>query len=306
MKRSERSTLKRAVVGLGAMSLSAAALLRGAAWPHDGDQDGPQKRQTKHIVIIFQENASFDHYFGTYPNATNSDGTRFTARDDSPTVNGLTDGNSQFSELLATGLHNFNPNMPVGLPTGLDPNGLANPFRLTRNQAVTCSNNHDYHGEQLATNSGLMDKFPQLNVTNGAGCATDGSTVMGYYDGNTVTALWNWAQHFGLNDNSFGTSYGPSTPGALNLISGQLAGAVVHNFTGTAKNATGQLADAVQTTTLPDTEFIGPTNPMVMADVGGSASPVSVQTGTLVTDLDPYLDDCGGDKGGTVKPPRSR
>ena len=48
---------------------------------------------------------------------------------------------------------------------------------------------------------------------------------MGYYDGNTVTALWNYAQHFAMSDNSFGTTFGPSTPGALNLISGQTHGA---------------------------------------------------------------------------------
>ena len=28
----------------------------------------------KHVVVIFQENVSFDHYFGTYPNAANTDG----------------------------------------------------------------------------------------------------------------------------------------------------------------------------------------------------------------------------------------
>ena len=43
---------------------------------------------------------------------------------------------------------------------------------------------------------------------------------MGYYDGNTVTALWNYAQNFSLNDNSFDTNFGPSTPGAINVISG--------------------------------------------------------------------------------------
>ena len=47
---------------------------------------------------------------------------------------------------------------------------------------------------------------------------------MGYYDGNTVTALWNYAQHFALSDNSWTTTFGPSTPGALNLISGQSNG----------------------------------------------------------------------------------
>ena len=50
--------------------------------------------------------------------------------------------------------------------------------------------------------------------------------VMGYYDGNTVTALWNYAQHFAMNDNSYDTNFGPSTPGALNVISGQTNGVI--------------------------------------------------------------------------------
>ena len=45
----------------------------------------------KHLVVIFQENVSFDHYFGTYPQAANTDGTPFTAKPGTPTVNGLTD-----------------------------------------------------------------------------------------------------------------------------------------------------------------------------------------------------------------------
>lgn len=49
--------------------------------------------------------------------------------------------------------------------------------------------------------------------------------VMGYFDGSTVTAFWNYAQHFAMNDNAFDTTFGPSTPGALNLISGQTHGA---------------------------------------------------------------------------------
>ena len=49
---------------------------------------------------------------------------------------------------------------------------------------------------------------------------------MGYFDGNTVTALWNYAQHYALEDHFFNTTFGPSTPGALNLISGQTNGVV--------------------------------------------------------------------------------
>ena len=48
--------------------------------------------------------------------------------------------------------------------------------------------------------------------------------VMGYYDGNTVTALWNYAQHFAMSDNFYDTNFGPSTPGAINVVSGQTNG----------------------------------------------------------------------------------
>ena len=51
------------------------------------------------------------------------------------------------------------------------------------------------------------------------------SRVMDYFDGNTVTALWNYAQHYALSDNTFGTTFGQSTVGALNLVSGQTHGA---------------------------------------------------------------------------------
>ncbi len=80
-----------------------------------------------------------------------------------------------------------------------------------------------------------MDLFVQ---TLGAGPGTDGiltcnkSDVMGYFDGNTVTAIWNYAQHFAMNDNSFGTTFGPSTPGALNLIAGQTNGATPTDLSG--------------------------------------------------------------------------
>src|SRR5690349_5844790 len=78
---------------------------------------------------------------------------------------------------------------------------------------------------------GLMDLFPKYVGTPGPPpshppIALTTGLNMGYYDGNTVTALWNYAQHFAMNDNSFSTTFGPSTPGAINLISGQTNGVV--------------------------------------------------------------------------------
>src|ERR1700758_5789470 len=75
-----------------------------------------------------------------------------------------------------------------------------------------------------------MDLFPQFVGTPGsppsappAAVLTTGLT-MGYFDGNTTTAMWNYAQHFALNDNHYTTQFGPSTPGAINLVSGQTNG----------------------------------------------------------------------------------
>jgi phospholipase C len=52
---------------------------------------------------------------------------------------------------------------------------------------------------------------------------------MNYYDGNTVTALWNYAQHYAMSDSSYDANYGPTFPGHLNLISGNTHGAILHN-----------------------------------------------------------------------------
>ena len=72
----------------------------------------------------------------------------------------------------------------------------------------------------------MQHGFPAFVGTAGPPPVGIGSKalVMGYYDGNTVTALWNYAQYFALNDNNYTTQFGPSTPGALNLISGQANG----------------------------------------------------------------------------------
>ena len=68
-----------------------------------------------------------------------------------------------------------------------------------------------------------MDKFVE-NTGHGGQLRRQAGIVMDYYDGNTVTALWNYAQHYAMSDAHFGTMFGPSTPGALNLISGNTHG----------------------------------------------------------------------------------
>jgi phospholipase C len=209
-----KTALCRSICAMAALGLLAIVPVRLLARPDGGD--APTTTPIKHVVVIFQENVSFDHYFGTYPFATNPAGEpAFHAKPGTPAVNGL----------LNAGLLNNNPNS-------------ANPKRLDRNvlsDVVTCDQDHGYKDEQTAFDHGLMDKF--VESVAGGGCV-DKSIVMDYYDGNTVTAFWNYAQHFAMSDNSFSTTFGPSTPGALNLISGQTHGATTPDVPNTVSNGT--------------------------------------------------------------------
>ena len=182
-----------------------------AVKPHDAIQ---------HIVVIFNENISFDHYFGTYPNAANPAGEpAFHALPNTPKVDGYT------STLLTN-----NPNF-LNKENGA---GAANPFRLDRSQAATADQDHGYHAEQLAFDNGKMDLFPKsVGHPDGPkvpgdknGIPSTAGLTMGYFDGNTVTAYWNYAQHYAMSDRHFDVIFGPSTPGAINIISGQTNGVI--------------------------------------------------------------------------------
>jgi phospholipase C len=245
---------------LGAVAV--AATMPATAGAKSNDPAGALSTTTpiKHLVVIFQENVSFDHYFGTYPNAQNPKGEpSFTARPGTPSVNGL-------SQALLTS----NPNS-------------ANPQRLSRSQAHTCDMNHDYTPEQSAADHGAMDQFvensssssgPTLGQCLGGAPTPGNMAVMDYYDGNTVTAMWNYAQHFAMSDNSYGTGYGPSTPGVLNLVAGNTYGASC----GPQDGVNGPQPDCGAKTTQPATP----------------GQPQPQGTGTVYGDPDPMFDTCSG------------
>jgi phospholipase C len=210
----------------------------------DGHLDAAQQYATatkiKHLVVIFGENVSFDHYFGTYPTAQNNPGdTAFTAAPGTPVPNGLVsplDPTHGFTALGGPSLLTANPNASA---TG-NGAGASNPFRLAAEFAETSSQGHNYMPEQQADDNGRMDLFPDFTGHKGppppadAGApATTQTTglVMAYYDGNTLNAWWSYAQQYALNDNMWTTDFGPSSPGAVNLISGQTNGLVPANGT---------------------------------------------------------------------------
>jgi phospholipase C len=180
-----------------------------ASYPVRADSAPTTSTPIKHLVVIFDENNAFDHYFGTYPLAQNNAGeTPFHAAADTPAINGLT------PTLLST-----NPNQA----------NARNPVRLSPSQAATCDNINKYTPEQEAFDNGLLDKFNITSVAAecGSGFFFAPNLSMYYYDGNTVTALWNYAQHFAMSDNFFDSEFGGTVEGHLNLLSGQTHGLVV-------------------------------------------------------------------------------
>lgn len=250
-------------LGLVALALLAALALSGYRRPAatDAGKLPPADRlPIQHLVVLYQENASFDHYFATYPVAANPPGEpAFTAAPHTPSVNGLTDT-----------LLTHNPNASA-------------PFRLDRTQAYTCDQDHAYLDEQKAYNGGLLDRFVENTEGTPASaqqyCHTDAAgrydSVLGYFDGNTVTALWNYAQHFAISDNFFDTTFGQSTAGALHLAAADAAGALC----GDPRMVYGSVPACLTAGAEPPSSAATP-------------APTNGQTGTLYADTDPYWDIC--------------
>jgi phospholipase C len=258
-----------AVAGGGVVAAGAALAGPGT---HRSSLSADQTRTPiKHVVVIFQENVSFDHYFGTYPNAANTDGQSFTAAPDTPAVDGLppaTAASLPAKLRHSTDLLTANPN--AANPQRLD----STPIGATGSPGgqLTCDQDHNYSDEQQAFDSAKMDRFVQ-SVGTGSGTNSPFGTpcnanqVMDYYDGNTVTGLWNYAQHFAMSDNSYGTTFGPSSPGAINLASGD---------TGNVDTTHMVNSPSISTPTAPDADLT--------ADGQGGYS--------LTSDAQPYYDDC--------------
>jgi phospholipase C len=221
-------------------------------------QSSPTTTPIKHLVVIFDENNSFDHYFGTYPNAANLAGERvFTAKPNTPSVNGL-------SGAILT--NNLNSTAP---------------FRLSPAQASTCDNDNAYLDEQKAYNQGLANKFPEITSAQGTGCTP--ALAMGYYDGNTVTALWNYAQNYAMSDNFFATTFGTTVMGHLNLLSGQTHQTGVTTVAGTVAN--GSVIANINPVTDDCTK--GATVEMTGKNVGDLLNAAGITWGWFYADFDP-------------------
>jgi len=253
-----------------------------------------------HLIVVFGENISYDHYYATYPkvaysganptDANEIDQTNFPANATAPANNNLIAplNPSTWAALANPTLLTANPNGPTGSGAAFNGANAVNPFLLWNDQAATADQNHSPKPEQIAYHDGAMDQFPGSTgstasvpspVSSDSPADLIKGQVMGYYDGTTVTALWNYSQAFAMNDNAYTSQFGPSTPGAINLISGQTNGlsATLNLIPGTTGVQSGRCTPT-------------PTNSCTTS--ASTAVPDGNGGFTLVGDADPIGDVC--------------
>jgi len=139
----------------------------------------------EHVVIIIQENRSFDHYFGSYRG-----------------VRGFSDQSAAFQQLDPA-----NTNAP--------PIGKLLPFHLdtsTTNAACTHDITHDWVPQHQSWNNGAMDGFVSSRLPIDA---NDAVLTMGYYNRTDLPFYYAVADAFTICDNYFCSVIGPTDPNRL-------------------------------------------------------------------------------------------
>lgn len=177
--------------------LAAAAVMIGATQALAAVAKHPGLEKIEHVIIIVQENRSFDHYFGTFPGA-----------DGIPTQGGV---------------------ISVCIP---DPGhgGCVVPYH---NPSLANAGGPHAQADMLADlDGGKMDGFVKRAANAFCGdpsspdCSVD---VMGYHDDREIPNYWAYAKNFVLQDRMFATFQGWSYPQHLGIVSGWSAVCSRHN-----------------------------------------------------------------------------
>ena len=171
----------------------AAFCLVAPSAPASGPDPAALRSKIKHVFIIYQENHSFDNYFGTFPGADN-----------------LATAEAQ--------AHGFRQYDPIGRT-------WVTPFRIADPDTESPAQGRVVIYDKM--NGGAMDRFVATQESlsqkkfDSAGARDVGLMTMAHYDCDTIPFLWKYARTFALYDHIFSAFAGPSTPSAVSLIAGQ-------------------------------------------------------------------------------------
>jgi phospholipase C len=227
----------------------AAARAPAAMSPLDHDRKRDLLRQKiKYVFILFQENRSFDHYFGTYPGA-NGLFTSFTGADPADPMQQPAKLSESFRQVLWNTDGSFGTITPFLIPRSLR-NSAGKSIPLYPEDIASVD--HSHLGMENAMHSDSATRRHAMNdayVPNMEGLAFKGDDsqasslvlrsgvpitgtpllavkqmgelMLAHVDCDTVPFLWQLADRFTLMDNFHQTTIGPSTPNAIAMIAGQ-------------------------------------------------------------------------------------
>jgi phospholipase C len=167
-------------------------------------------KDIKHVVLLMQENRSFDHYFGTLSG-----------------VRGFGDPDAL---MLSTGRNVFHQPDPAG------PDGYLLPFHLdtsSTNAQKLPSTSHEWAVQHQAWNGGRMDQW--LPAHRGADGA-HGPYTMGYFKREDIPFHYALAEAFTICDAYHSSVIGPTWPNRLYFLTGMIdpdaigGGPVIRNY----------------------------------------------------------------------------
>ncbi|HEX5324053.1 MAG TPA: alkaline phosphatase family protein [Capsulimonadaceae bacterium] len=164
-------------------------------------------KKVKYIFVIYQENRSFDSYFGTFPGASGlfSQPALQTLGFNQNIID--TDGSTKTIQPFRIG--------PKEYAADLGDVGHAHKELLAKMDIVSGASHMDHYAlvEERARNRGGGN--PSLAAKQ------FGELTMAYEDGDTIPFLWRYANRFVLCDHIFQLMAGPSTPGNIAIIGAQ-------------------------------------------------------------------------------------
>ncbi len=184
------------------------------------------RSKIKYVFVLFQENRSFDFYFGSYPGA---DGLYANANGPYPV--GQVPG---FTQLIVNTDGSLGTISPFKIPASVtDAAGKTVP--IYPSDIASVNHSHTAIARKLALDSNGVAQNSEyalteegVTLTNGVPSKAPtlerkqfGELVMSHVDCDTAPFLWRYADRFTLFDHFMDTIIGPSTPNAIAMISGQ-------------------------------------------------------------------------------------
>ena len=185
------------------------------------------RKHIKYVFVLFQENRSFDFYFGTYPGARGlfSQHASETPGFYQPIVNTAGDVETISPFLIPQSVKDVNGNTVLLYPEDTD---SVNHGHTAIDAKLHLDSSNIAHNDRYAfTEEGISGGTLSADGTTYTGPVPTqaqvqkGELVVSHVDCDTAPFLWRYADRFTLFDNFFDTVIGPSTPNAIAMIAGQ-------------------------------------------------------------------------------------